>query len=472
MGKNNCSINMSNLEDHIKNDIPKRLNDAEIEKYGISNSLEFPIDAFPLKIQEIIKSLEGCLKYPTEYTGASILAVSSLAIGNSFEVMVKKGWNETCNLIVVIVGNAGANKSHPLKFALIPIKGKDDKSIFEFNKKWDEYEMFFSISKKERNEKANDEPKKPILKKILCSDTTIEALAEIHHYNKRGIGLYVDELMSWLKNFNRYNKGSEQEFWLSSWSKAPINIDRKSSMKSLLISKPFITVVGTLQTKLLDELAKDNRNKNGFIDRILFVFSNKEKKEYWSEKELPEEIEKKYVSIINKLLDLEQNINKYGNPVSQSIMLNPDAKKELFEWQKINTDIVNELRDEDISGIYSKMEIYVPRLALVLQMLSWACGEAGCEEINYESTIGAIKLAEYFKKTAENVNFLINCSNPIAKLPKDKQLLYSDLPENFSTQEGVKIAKEHGFPERSFKRFLRNEVLFENSSRGKYRKLL
>ena len=55
-----------------------------------------------------------------------------------------------------------------------------------------------------------------------------EALAEVHKFNKRGIGVYADELAGWFKNFNRYNKGSEMEFWLSQWSSKPINIDRKT----------------------------------------------------------------------------------------------------------------------------------------------------------------------------------------------------------------------------------------------------
>mgnify|MGYP000010446173 CR=1 FL=1 len=52
------------------------------------------------------------------------------------------------------------------------------------------------------------------------------SIITIHQDNKRGICLYVDELMSWLKNFNRYNSGSEEQFWLSVFSGKPIILDR------------------------------------------------------------------------------------------------------------------------------------------------------------------------------------------------------------------------------------------------------
>ena len=60
------------------------------------------------------------------------------------------------------------------------------------------------------------------------------------------------------------------EFWLSVWSGKPINIDRKTG-EPVFIPLPFISVCGTIQNGILNELAKDSRTQNGFIDRILFV---------------------------------------------------------------------------------------------------------------------------------------------------------------------------------------------------------
>lgn len=72
----------------------------------------------------------------------------------------------------------------------------------------------------------------------------------------------MDELASWFKNFNRYNKGSEQEFWLSVWSGNTVKVNRKTS-DQYNIPLPFISVAGTIQPGVLNELA-DNRTENGF----------------------------------------------------------------------------------------------------------------------------------------------------------------------------------------------------------------
>lgn len=49
----------------------------------------------------------------------------------------------------------------------------------------------------------------------------------------------------------------------------------------------------------------------------------------------------------------------------------------------------------------------------------------------------------------------------------------SELPDGFTTAEGVAIAGKCGMPERSFKRFLRDRkgVLFIRNTHGNYTKL-
>src|SRR5690606_10914534 len=124
-------------------------------------------------------------------------------------------------------------------------------------------------------------------KQTLVSDFTIESISSILLNNNRGVGLDVDELAIWFKNFNRYNQGSEQEFWLANWNSNRIVVNRKTA-KPINIPNPFVSVGGTIQPAVLDELAK-NRTDNGFLDRLLFVMPENLKKQPWSAGQLPPE---------------------------------------------------------------------------------------------------------------------------------------------------------------------------------------
>lgn len=429
----------------------------------------FPIEVFPLPVQQVITATNENLNFPIDFIGASLLYAVSVAVGNTHSVEVKKGFQQSAVLYLAIVGRAGTTKSHPLSFALHPIVEQDKRTYRQYEQQRQQYEQAVNLSKKEREQQAIDEPIKPVWQKFLLSDFTPEALTEVHKYNKRGIGVYVDELAGWFKNFNRYNKGSEMEFWLSQWSGKPINIDRKTG-EPVFIPLPFISVAGTIQKGVLNELAKESRTQNGFIDRILFVIPDNIKKECWSETDLPPVVSENWESIISNLLSLSITNDDTLNPSPDVLKFTPEAKKVLFAWQKVNTDQCNEPENEALSGIFSKMDMYVLRLALILEMMRYACNESDKQAVSIEAVQGAVKLVEYFKNSAVKVNSILSNTSPLDKLPADKQTLYKALPDTFTTKTGLQTAKGLGVVERTFKYFLNEKELFKRISMGEYEK--
>lgn len=429
----------------------------------------FPVEVFPLPVQQVITATNENLNYPIDFIGASLLYAVSVAVGNTHSVEVKKEFQQSAVLYLAIVARAGTTKSHPLSFALQPIVEQDKRTYRQYEQQRQEYEKAVNLSKKEREQQAIDEPIKPVWQKFLLSDFTPEALAEVHKFNKRGIGVYVDELAGWFKNFNRYNKGSEMEFWLSQWSGKPINIDRKTG-EPVFIPLPFISVAGTIQKGILNELAKDSRTQNGFIDRILFVIPDNIQKEYWSETDLPPVVSENWERIVSNLLNLSVSNDDTLNPSPEVLKFTPEAKKILFEWQKANTDQSNEAESEALSGIFSKMDMYVLRLALILEMLRYACDESDKQAVSIEAVQGAVKLVEYFKNSAVKVNSILTNASPLDKHPADKQALYKALPDTFTTEIGLQIAEGLGVAERTFKYFLNEKELFTRISRGEYEK--
>ncbi|WP_394991483.1 DUF3987 domain-containing protein [Emticicia sp.] len=437
-------------------------------KIGIPIKNAFPIEVFPTQIQEIILELNKYLKFPIDFSGVSILYATSLSVGNTHKVKVNNGWSESCVIYTCLVGRAGTNKSHPLSFAIKPIMEKDKESYQKFLLEKEIYLQASSISKKEREEKGLDEPTPPILQKFLISDYTPEAVSTIHLNNRRGIGVYIDELAGWFKNFNRYNKGSEQEQWLSNWSGKPIISDRKTG-NSVYIDSPCISVIGTIQNDILEEISKDARDSNGFIDRILFAIPDQLQKEYWSEEEIPQETIENYNNIIGRLLDLQ-----FDTATLESTLLpfSPTAKRILFDWQRFNTDKINNHPNDKVASMYSKLDVYIIRFSLILQMLSWACGEGGKTVIEENTMKSAILLTEYFRINAEKVHKVLSESTPFDRLPKDKQQIYEALPKgNFQTHIGIKIAENLGMKERSFKNWLNDSNLFIKVSYGNYERV-
>lgn len=435
---------------------------------NLIEQVQFPIDSFPLSVQNVINATSDSLQFPQAFIGCSLLYSASVSIGNTAQVKVKEGWTETALIYLANVGRPGTNKTHPLSWAIEPIIKNDSESFRQYKAAKAEFDSNSSLTKKERQELGIPDPVKPTWNKLLVSDVTPEALAEIHSNNLRGLGLYTDELAGWFKNFNRYHKGGEMEFWLSNWSNKPVIIDRKGG-EPVFIHKPFISIAGTIQDGVLKDLAKDGRTQNGFIDRILFSAPQDLQKPYWSESNLDPTVSHSWKQIVDKLLQEPIYINDFNQVVSNVVTYAPEAYQALTDWQRRNTDDCNKEQDDTLSSIYAKLEIYCIRISLILHLLEWACNDGDKSQIQEHTVEAAIKLTEYFRTSARRVQHIMN-STPTDKLPDDKRELYAELPEQFTTEEGVLTAASLEIPERTLKRFIADKRFFKHVKRGLYEK--
>lgn len=430
---------------------------------------DFPVSIFPSKIQRIISEVHECHNYPTDYIAAAILTAIAVGIGNTHLAQIKQGWIESPILYIALIGRPGANKSHPLSFAMKPFLDYDYQQNQVFEKALAKYDELMSMSRKERADNGEEQfPQEPVRKRFLISDVTPEGLSLIHAQNKRGLCLWADELSAWFKNFNRYNNGSEEQFWLSVFNAKPTISDRKSSQSSIFIKRPYISVVGTIQQKILGELGKGERASNGFIDRILFVMPQSVQKSRWSDRETPEELEQEWQHIINRLIEQECELNEQGELQSHHLPFREAAKRKLYAWQHDNARKCDLESNEALLGIYCKLEIYIIRFALIIQLARWTCGECDKEAIDIESVRRAIELVEYFRTTAIRVQTSIGNE----QLNELHRTIYHHLPQRFTTAEGIALAESYGMKEHAFKMMLKRHLgtLFKKINHGEYSK--
>lgn len=250
----------------------------------------------------------------------------------------------------------------------------------------------------------------------------------------------------------------------------PITIDRRSIENSVFVSRSHISVMGSIQLMQLRDLAKGDKGYNGFLDRILFLIPRTLQKEYWSDNDVPHNLSLQWEATITELINLEYQTDEFDEPQPTVLCYTTEARRRIFEWQRHNTDLYNSEFDERIGGIYAKLEIYVNRFALILQMLRWVYHESDKKTIEVQSVEGAIALTEYFRDSVNKVVDIYGCDSE--KLSDIQKQLVAALPETFSTAEGIATAARFGVNERSFKRFLKLDTLFRRERHGVYTKTI
>lgn len=415
---------------------------------------DFPYEIFPIEIQILLEKAEETLNHPIQYLASSILSASSVAIGNTFNVKFKENFIVKSNLYLALVGNAGDVKTHPLNLAFEPIEKMEKEAYLNYKSLLEEY-----------NNLSDDEKKralKPLYKKQILKDFTPESLIKIHSINSRGIAILSDELQGWIKNFGRYNSSGEQETYLTLWSGGSISVDRKND-DPVRLDDPCVNIIGTMQTKILSDLAKDNRGNNGFIERMLFALNENPKPVLWNDFEFDKENLHYYQKLIERLYSLDFI---YSKP--NYVEFTKEAKNCLIDWQ--NTKRKKFINDDIKNGIQAKYEIYAIKFALIIQLIHWALNNKSNKKIELFSVKNALKLTDYYFKNAIKVNNKIFNRNPINELTSIQKQLYDNLDVKFNTQQALEKAKIIGITERTLYRFLKNESIFFKSKHGVYNK--
>lgn len=410
--------------------------------------LIFPIEIYPEVIQKYISSCNDTLNNSVDYMACAMMFVASISIGNSLVVEVKRGWKETANIWLALVGKAGIGKTPSINSITFPLDKINNREIKRYIKDMDKFISYQEKSKKEKE--LIDEAKQPIKKQFIVNDITLEALIDLHAENKNGIGVNKDELAGWFKDMNKYRQGSDLEHWLSSWSGKQINMNRKTA-KSSFVDKAFIPVLGGIQPGIMDGFYTEENKDSGFIDRMLFCYPELQPNKY-NIKEMPEEYLQWYEDYIISFYETIKKLIKYDkeqeiNPIKARF--NESANK---EWIRIHDEIIS-LQTSDDENEYMKSMLpkqisYIPRYALIINtLMSFEHKDYVVDIIRPESVLKAEKLSKYFIAMAKKIKVKSNerndAKNVISKLQgksnHDKYIALKTADKNISKKEIANI---------------------------------
>ena len=115
------------------------------------DDLLFPLEVFPESIQEYITLCNKTLNSSIDYMGCSMLWLMSIIIGNSMQIQVKRGWLESCNLWMCLVGKAGIGKTPSITNITYPLMKVNSREIKKFIKDKDKHDYYKSLSKEEQD---------------------------------------------------------------------------------------------------------------------------------------------------------------------------------------------------------------------------------------------------------------------------------------------------------------------------------
>jgi hypothetical protein len=475
------TLTQEKLDRYPKIDVQEKL--REIREGKNRYKVDFPLFVFPVRIQEIFKSLNRCYGFPIDYYGSALVTVAGALIGNAYEAQYKPGWSAAPVLYACIVGPSGIGKSKSLKPILQIIQAIENKYDENYLAALEQYNHEL-----EQNQGSSIKPKEPQRKEILINESTLEGLQLVLSKNPKGIILYQDEFSSWLNSMNMYRSGgNDEEFYMKSWDNETTKVTRAG--KTFQVKNAFVSVIGGTTPSFLKQLAGGNRLNSGFFNRILFAWPNNVEIPLLPKKQINPD-PKDHEILKQILLYLHQLPSEIlpGDQTTPTIInkgyipLTAEAQELYREYVNENRRHNNSTDDETVNSIYAKMDSIALRLSIILEFLKLAeadyknrpqkystLQEMEAMRISLESMAGAIDLANYYRINILKV--LDRVESPVDNLPTNRRELYGILPDSFTYSEAIDLATEAGISKSTVKRLLNNREVLKKSRGGIYEKL-
>ena len=351
----------------------------------------FPIDVFPGAIPSFIRSLNQSLNYSQDFLSISIMFALATLNGNKVKLRVKQEWNAPTIFWFAAVGEPGTMKSHPIRSILEPIKQIDRDSKKLYDEEYDRYEDELAQSKNKST------VRRPVYRQILINDITLESLHEVHSYNRRGLGLYRDELIGFLFDMNRYHKGSDEQFWLESFNNGSYTVNRVSK-RPCLIEDTNINIIGTIQPSVFSKVSRDYSG-NGLVDRFLYTSAEREV----------------YPMNLNDLdprwmkwwTDSIFNIHKTFDYIDKDdtvlLDMTSAASAKLID---VDVQVCAMQKSDDLSdamkNYLNKYKTYMPRFTLLMALMDHGFADSPLE-VNESHVTRANQIMQYFFQSARTI---------------------------------------------------------------------
>jgi DNA polymerase I-like protein with 3'-5' exonuclease and polymerase domains len=374
--------------------------------------IPFPTELLPEPVRAYVEQAATALGCDPAYIALPALAAVASAIGNSRVIQLKRGWTEPSIVWSVIVGDSGTLKSPAYLRAVGPLFATQRRLLEEYKRQKAEYKKDLAAFKEAKKNFVDGEgddpgepPEEPTLRRVVCSDTTIEMLAVILQANPRGTLVARDELAGWLGSFCRYKGkqgGTDLPNWLELFRAGTLVVDRKTGEpKTIYVTMAATCITGGIQPGVLAKALTADFLDSGGAARLLIAMPPKRRKQ-WTELEVHPDAEHAYTVALERAMTLEFDEGEDG-PEPHVLKLSAEAKA---LWVEFYNDWAAEqtAAEGEMAAALSKLEGYAARLAMLHHVVTCQSLEVDdLRQVGVRSVEAGIALVRWFANEARRL---------------------------------------------------------------------
>ncbi len=373
------------------------------------------ISAFPAVLRNFVGVGALSLGCDESYIAVPMLAAAASAIGNTRRIRLKRDWTEPPVIWAAVVAESGTVKSSAFELAIRPVWKRQRAILKESAQARADYATELKTWKDTPKGARGAQPEQPTpCEHPLCSDITVEALADRLLATPRGTLIALDELAGWFGSFNQYKSGgADVPHWLAMHGARALKVDRKGGDRTTIyVPHAAVSVTGTIQPATLKRLLVPEFFDNGLSARLLVTMPPTKAKK-WNDREIDQATADEVDRLFSSLYALKpcQGVSGDDEPVMVDLT---DAARET--WAAFVNRHNESLQDLEgaARAASAKLEGYAARIALVFHCVQQASGEKDSEYIEAADIESGIIVAEWFGEETRRVYFAMH-ENPVSR---------------------------------------------------------
>ena len=371
---------------------------CKVQQESITGCRELPIDGLSKLVQEYIISVSHSTQSPRDYSVGALMTVAGAAAGKNAKLVLPNGWHDYPCLWCMAVGDPSAGKTPPLREIVQPLKEENKRTFYEYKKAM------------EAHKASPDSPLPQWTGQVVIGDCTPEARDKALSVNSHGTLIYRDELSAFVKEFGRYNAGSEAETLNSIWVSEGYPINRKTA-ENMYIEEPFMSILGGIQPDMLAKtFLREDLMASGHAARWLYLRPEPQPPRTWSNEKIPDELREGWSDVVKRLLGMEYKEYRLSEGAAQ-----------LYEdfYNQIQLVIADKETSPICQQYLVKLSYYAARWALIVHLLNdMSSPYITAAEMEY-----TLRCMEYFKRTADEVMALRSSGGGDKRKPTQKELI-------------------------------------------------
>lgn len=376
-----------------------------------------PPELLPRVLRPWLEDVCDRMRVPLEMVAVPAMVVAAALVGRRLTIRPKRrdDWAVVPNLWGCIVSRSGFLKSPALEEAMRPLRRIEGEIREKYEGERAEHEnarriLELEISALEGRVKGAHKKgggdieqlagiladKRRALEaaasvtepRISTSDATVEKLGELLLHNPHGVALVRDELVGWLRTFDKPGRESDRQFYLEGWNgNSPHTVDR-IGRGTLYIPAVCVSVIGGAQPGPLRacvrDAAADGAGADGLLQRVQLLVYPDEFPEWKNVDEWPNtEAKNSAYASIKHLASFEPaEIAERDGDSLPFLRFEPGAQAVFDAWRD---ELERRLRSGELASRpafeshIAKYRSLMPALALLLHLLD---GGASVREVS------------------------------------------------------------------------------------------